>query len=619
MAHESFEDAATADVMNRQFVSVKVDREERLDVDAIYMQAVQTMTGHGGWPMTVFLAPDGRPFFGGTYFPKTGRHGLPGFVEVLDAVADAWDHRRDELLDQAVKLTDHIAQADRLRPSTEPLTTEILQRAYASAVQQFDGQLGGFGAAPKFPQTMTLDFLLRTHLRNHAPETLAMVQLSLDAMASGGMYDQLGGGFHRYSVDAGWLVPHFEKMLYDQALLARVYLHAFLVTGEPRYRTVVEETVTYVLRDLRHPAGGFYSAEDADSEGVEGKFYVWSRAELRDVCGADADDVAAYYGVTEAGNFEGANILHVAVRGTPRPPEVERWRSPLFEQREQRVHPARDDKVLLAWNALMLDSLAEAAAALERPDWMDAARANARFLLDGLRRDDARLLRSWQDGRASHLAYAEDYAALVSALLTLAEVDDVMWLADARTVADALLSLFGDDESGGFFTTGRDAEELITRPKDLFDNATPSANSLASEALLRLAAFTGEHGYEHAAVGVLRLLAVPMAQHPTAFAHLLGALERYLTPPLEVVVVGARAERATAALEHEVRSRFLPASVSVVAPPGAGADLTPLLADRLPAGAPTAYVCEHYACKQPVTNPADLRAQLDDVLASRAR
>ena len=624
MAHESFEDPDVAAVMNRLVVSVKVDREERPDVDGIYMQAVQAMTGRGGWPMTVFVDPDGRPFFGGTYFPKEERHGMPGFVTVLEAVDEAWRGRRDDLLEQAGKLTKVLERTGSLGatgdgPAPPP---DILARGYESVRSQYDPQFGGFGPAPKFPQAMTLDFLLRTFVRNQAPESLDMVRVSLDAMADGGMYDQVGGAFHRYSTDAHWLVPHFEKMLYDQALLTSAYLHAHLVTGEPRYRRVVEETIGYVLRDLRHEQGGFFSAEDADSEGVEGKFYLWSLEEIERICGEDAPEVVRYFGVTESGNFEDphtgyrGNILHVVDR-TEDPTEAVRRAVPkLFAARERRVRPGLDDKVLLAWNALFQRSLAEAAAAFERDDWMDAARRNARFLLTELRRDDGRLLRSWQDGRANHLAYAEDYAALLEALVTLAEVDDVAWLADARWVADELLRLFHDDEGGGFFTTGVDAESLIVRPKEYQDNATPAENSLASNGLLRLAALTGVGRYEVPAEEVLRLLGAVLAEHASAFAYLLGALERLVTPPLEVAVIGDRG--GADVLRREVHGRLLPAAVTVSAAPGAGADVTPLLADRaLVDGKPTAYVCEHFACRQPVTTPEDLRAQLDAALAAR--
>ncbi len=629
MAHESFEDADVAAVMNRLFVNVKVDREERPDVDAVYMQAVQALTGQGGWPMTVFLTPEGEPFFGGTYFPKEPGHGRPGFVQLLEAVDDAWQQRRDDLLADATKLGDALRRetfADAAVSDTDPanLPTDVLARARDGIASQFDPQFGGFGSAPKFPQAMTLDFLLQRAVGEDDADALAMVSTSLDAMAAGGMYDVVGGGFHRYSVDESWLIPHFEKMLYDQALLLRVYLHAHLVTGEPRYRRVVEEIVGYVMRDLRHDAGGFFSAEDADSEGVEGKFYAWSLAELVEVCGDDAGAVVDCFGVTETGNFRDphtaftGNVLQAVDRTADRPEAVVRALPRLFDRREGRVRPGLDDKVLLGWNALFLRALAEAAAALDRDDWMDAARTNARFLLANLRRDDGRLLRSWQaDGGARHLAYAEDHAALLEALLTLAEVDDVAWLTEARAVADALVERFADPTGPGFFTTGDDAEALIVRPKDLMDNAIPAENSLAAEGLLRLRSLTGERGYADRAVAYLSTLAETMAKHPSAFGLLLVAYERAVTPAIEVAIVGDPG--TTGPLRHEVLGRFVPAAVTVTAPPGTGADVTPLLADRPRAdGHATAYLCEEFVCREPVTDPARLRAQVDAALAARS-
>jgi uncharacterized protein YyaL (SSP411 family) len=622
MAHESFEDPDVAAVMNDKFVNVKVDREERPDVDAIYMQAVQAMTGSGGWPMTVFLDHDGRPFFGGTYFPPDDRQGMPGFVRILDAVEDAWRHRRAELDQQAEQLHQAIEESTAIGAAAGQgprgaLTSAILDRAVASLHQQYDARFGGFGRAPKFPQAMAITLLLDLAATDAHPEALEMATGSLDAMAAGGIYDQVGGGFHRYSVDAHWLVPHFEKMLYDQALLVRAYLHAWMVTGSERYRRVVEETVTYVLRDLRHPDGGFFSAEDADSEGVEGKFYVWSLEELEGLCGDALSDVVRYFGVTARGNFEDphtgfrGNILHAVGPPEDRPESIGVVLPTLFAAREQRVRPGLDDKVLLGWNALFLRSLVEAAHGLQRDDWMGAARANAAFLLRELRRDDGRLLRSWQDGRANLLAYAEDYASLLEALLTLTELDDVHWLVEARAVADGLVTLFADDERGGFFTTGADAEALIVRPKDYQDNATPSENSLAADGLLRLAALTGEADPAQRAERWLATLAPVLGEHPTAFAFLLEALERVVHPPLEVAIVGDPGP-ARDALVDVLRTRVVPGSVRVTAAPGVGADVTPLLADRAVVdGQPAAYVCERFACRLPGTEPAALREELD--------
>jgi uncharacterized protein len=620
MAHESFEDDATADLMNRLFVNVKVDREERPDVDAIYMQSVQALTGRGGWPMSVWCTPDARPFYAGTYFPDTERHGMPSFARVCEAVAEAWRDRRAEVQQQGEQLTAAIAEGVLPDDTHGALSSEILDHAYEAIRRQFEPRYGGFGNAPKFPQAMTLELLCNAYVRNDAPETRTMITTSLDGMAAGGIHDQLGGGFARYSTDERWLVPHFEKMLYDNALLTRAYLHGFLVTGDERYRAVVEDTVGYVLRDLRAPEGGFYAAEDADSEGVEGKFFCWSLSEVREVCGDDADEVIAYYGVTEQGNFADphtgfrANVLHLADPHAPPTPAIERGRAALFARRETRVRPGRDDKVLLSWNALMLRALAEAAAALDRDDWFEAARTNARFLLDEMRRPDGRFLRSW---RAPYLAYAEDYAALLEALCTLVELDDIGWLADARAVADDLLRLFGDADAPGFFTTGNDAETLVVRAKDLFDDATPSANSLAANGLLRLAALTGEPRYEAPAIPVLEMLARPMASHATAFAHLLAACERAITPPIEIAIVGDAGDTRTKELRHEVAARLIPASVVLT---GDARDDIPLLAQRERAdGKPTAYVCEHYACRLPVTTSDELRAEIEAALARRQR
>jgi uncharacterized protein YyaL (SSP411 family) len=449
-----------------------------------------------------------------------------------------------------------------------------------------------------------------------------MATVTLDAMAAGGMHDQIGGGFHRYSTDPYWLVPHFEKMLYDQALLLGAYTRGWLVTREPRYRRVAEGIVHYVTRDLGHPGGGWYGAEDADSEGVEGLFYLWSEEELRAVCGADADEVARYFGVTAAGNFEDphtgvrGNILHVVDRTEEPPAAVVRSRPRLLAARAARTRPGLDDQVLVGWNALFARSLAEAAGAFERADWLDAARRAGRFLLASRRRPDGRLPHGWQGGGARGLGFAEDYAALLEALVSLAEVDDVAWLDDARRIADDLLARFGDPEGGGFFTTGTDAETLMVRPKDLQDGAIPAASSLAASGLLRLAALTGEDRYAEPARRWLRTLGPLLGEHPSAFPYLLGALERTLTPPLEVALVGAGP--GLDALQREVRGRLLPNAVTLSAAAGAGADRSPLLADRpLVDGRATAYVCERFACQAPVTDPVALRAALDAAVTAR--
>jgi uncharacterized protein YyaL (SSP411 family) len=593
MAHESFEDDETAGVMNDLFVNVKVDREERPDVDDIYMEATQAMSGHGGWPMTVFCTPEGKPFFAGTYFPKVSRGGMISFTELCGRIDDVWRTRRADLEQQADQLTASLGRSNLLSAADGLPSRDDYEAALSVLRGQHDDEWGGFGGAPKFPQAMSHELLLRGAV-------VEPVLTSLDAMASGGIYDHLGGGFARYSVDGTWLAPHFEKMLYDNALLTRLYLHAWQVTGEPRHLQVVEETIGYVLRELRHPSGGFTSAEDADSEGVEGKFYVWSLEEVLAIGGQAAAD---WYGVTEEGNFEGHNILNrIDHRGDLlRPSEIEDARQRLFDHREGRARPGLDDKVLTEWNALMLAAVAEAAAATGNRAWLDAAVANGEFLLANLRRDDGRLLRSWQsEGGARHLAYATDHAALVDAFTRLAEATgQARWIGAARETADALIELFWDDEQGGLFTTGHDAERLITRGKDLMDNATPGANSLAAVALLRLSALTGVDRYRERAEDILRLLGGVAVQHPAAFAHLLGALDLVTDGITEVVVAGDRPDLVAA-----VQQRYLPNAVLAW-----GERYDSPLWDGRDEG--RAYVCEGYVCKLPATTVDDLAAQLE--------
>jgi uncharacterized protein YyaL (SSP411 family) len=608
MAHESFEDEATARVLNDLFVNVKVDREERPDVDAIYMDATQAMTGSGGWPMTVFMAPDGRPFYCGTYFPNEPRHGMPSFVEICRAVDDAWRNRRDELLTQANQLTESIGRSAMLSAPGGAVVpgTAALTAAYRQLLDQHDDQWGGFGRAPKFPQTMSLELLLRAHHRNNSEQTLGVVQTSLDAMAAGGIYDHLGGGFARYSVDAIWLVPHFEKMLYDQALIARVYLHAWQVTSSPAYRQVLDETIEYVLRDLRDGAGGFYAAEDADSEGVEGKFYVWTPDELRAAVGDDtlAEAATAWYGVTEDGNFEGTTILNrIGHRGDLlRPPDVEEARRRLFEARALRVRPGLDDKVLAEWNGLMLATLAEAAAVTGNERWLDEARRAGGFLLEHLRRADGRWLRSWQAERGAGrtLAFAADHGALIDGFTRLAEATgESRWIVAAVDTAEALLGLFWDDEDDGVFTTGHDAEQLVRRPKDLLDNATPSASSLAAVGLLRLGALTGVDRYTQRAEAIVRPLGAIAVQHPTAFGHLLAAVDLVDAGITEIAVVGERDD-----LVRAVHERYLPTAVLAWGQPYE----SPLWHERKDG---FAYVCRHYACQAPADSVSTLLGQLE--------
>jgi len=624
MERESFEDARIAALMNEHYVNIKVDREERPDLDQIYMTAVQMMTRHGGWPLTVFLTPDLVPFYGGTYFPPEDRHGMPGFPRVLLGVADAYRSRPEEVRESAGEILGELRRMGVSAASGEAISTELLDQAQRALARSYDARHGGFGGAPKFPASMSLEFLLRAHKRTGDARALEMVVSTGRRMAEGGMYDQLGGGFHRYSTDAHWLVPHFEKMLYDNALLSRHYLHVFQATGEEFFRRVTVETLDYVTREMTDAGGGFYSTQDADSEGVEGKFFVWDEAEVEGLLGEeDARLFNAYYGVTPHGNFEESNILHVsrAAEEVARESGVEvgrlnealeRGRRALFEARERRVKPGRDEKVLTAWNGLMLESFAEAAAALDRPDYRETAERNARFVLDSLRAGGL-LLHVYKDGRAKHAGFLDDYAFFVSGLVTLFETTgEARWLEEAVALADRMVEEFWDEEGGGFFYTGRSGEQLIVRNKDYFDNAIPSGNSVAAELLLRLSVLTGSEDYRRKAVAVLRLVRDLAERHPTAFGYALGAFDFYLSTPKEIVVVTPRGGEA-GPFAREVWGRYLPNKVVVQASEGDErlAELAPLLRDRgALGGKTTAYVCEHYACRQPVTDPAELVSQL---------
>jgi uncharacterized protein len=595
MERESFEDEQTARLMNERFVPIKLDREERPDLDSIYMEACQAMTGQGGWPLNVFLTPEQVPFYAGTYFPPEARMGMPSWRQVLAAVAEAWEDKRDEIRAGGERIAERLRGGAVLSPSQREVDASALDAAVDRLAQTYDRVHGGFGVAPKFPPASAIELLLRRGETEMSAHTLRR-------MASGGIYDQVGGGFARYSVDTQWLVPHFEKMLYDNALLARAYLHGWQVTGDELFRTVCEETLDWALRELRGPEGGFHSALDADSEGEEGRFYVWTLDELREVLGDEADAAIAWFGVTERGNFEGRNIL-TRGEGDP-PPDLGEWRRTLYDARAQRVWPGLDDKRLTSWNALMISALAEAGAVLERDDYLDAARATAEFLLGDLRDSDGRLLRSWKDGTAKLNAYLEDHAYLLEALLTLYEASfEPRWFEAARELADTMIERFADPEQGGFFETSADHERLIARRKDLEDHPIPAGNSSAAYGLLRLAALTGEHEYERHAESVLRLLWELAPKHPQAFGHLLQALDFHLARTREVALVGDD----DGELARTVRSRFRPHLVLA----GGDPDGVPLLAGREPVeGRAAAYVCENFACKLPVTEPAELEELL---------
>jgi hypothetical protein len=591
MERESYEDEETARLMNERFVCVKLDREERPDLDAIYMEACQAMTGHGGWPLNAFLTPEQVPFYAGTYFPPERRMGMPSWRDVLTAVSEAWRERRDEIRSGSDRIVQRLQGAALLTPSKEVMDPRALDDALRRLRDSYDRIHGGFGGAPKFPPASAIEFLLRrgeTEMTTH----------TLRAMASGGMYDQVGGGFARYSVDERWLVPHFEKMLYDNALLARAYLHGWQVTGDPLFRDVCCETLDWALREMRAPEGGFFSALDADSEGEEGKFYVWSLQELRELVG---DEAAAWFGATERGNFEGRNI---PVRGPGQPEQLDEWRRVLYEARAERVWPGRDDKRLASWNALMITALAEAGAVLDRHDYIDAARACAEFVLRDLRDRSGRLLRTYKDGEAKLNAYLEDHAFLLEALITLYESSfEARWFTAAGELAGALIERFADEQNGGFFETSTDHERLVARRKDLEDSPIPAGNSSAAYGLLRLAALSGDQEYERRAVSVLRLLHTVAVQHPQAFGHLLQALDFHFAPTREVALVG----EDTSELERVVRASFRPHLVLA----GGERDGVPLLEGREPVdGRPAAYVCEHFACKAPVTEPDELERLL---------
>ncbi|MCH8869798.1 MAG: thioredoxin domain-containing protein [Chloroflexi bacterium] len=638
MERESFENPETAAIMNERFVSIKVDREERPDIDSIYMSAVQAMTGHGGWPMTVFLTPDGKPFYGGTYFPPDDRGGTPAFPKVLTALSEAYRNDRENV----VKTTEQLIERMELMGSanagnSSPLTEDVLHQAFRRIAGDFDDRHGGVGIQPKFPQPMTYEFLLRYHLRTQNAEALDMVELTLERMANGGIYDQIGGGFHRYSTDTYWLVPHFEKMLYDNALLVQLYLHAYQVTGKPMYRRIVEETLAYVTREMTSPEGGFYSAQDADSEGVEGKFFVWMPQEIQGVLGDDdAEVVGRYYGVTPHGNFEGRNILHVALDAATLAADegltadefsrlIDRAKQKLLDVRSRRVAPQRDDKVLTSWNGMMLRAFAEAGAILGRPEYVKVAEQNAKFLLDSMVKD-GRVLRTYKAttdetgatgalGEAKLNGYLEDYAFLIDGLLALHEASfGQRWLAEAIRLGHHMVDLFWDDATGLFYDTGRDHETLVVRPRDFSDNAIPSGSSMASGVLLRLSVITGELGFREKAEAGLRSVRDVMTSYPTGSGHWLGDLDFLLSSPKEVVVVGPRWDEKTEALFREVYRHHMPNRVFLGVDPSAsgesGTDI-PLLQDRVTLGGqPTAYVCENYVCNLPVVDPKELAKQL---------
>ncbi|HVU86132.1 MAG TPA: thioredoxin domain-containing protein [Pirellulales bacterium] len=632
MEHESFENPAIAAQLNAGFVSIKVDREERPDLDQIYMSAVQMLTGRGGWPMSVFLTPELKPFYGGTYFPPHARMGMPGFDQVLAAVLDAWKNRRTEVTSAAQRLTDQLTSMTQLAVPAEAPTAAAFAAAQGELARLFDPREGGIGGAPKFPHAIDLRLLLRLWQRDRNAKTLDMVRLTLDKMAAGGIYDHLGGGFHRYSVDDHWLVPHFEKMLYDNALLASCYIEAFQATGDERYAQVVRETLDYVLREMRDPAGGFRSTQDADSEGEEGKFYVWKPAEVEEVLGTDrARTFCCVYDVSDAGNFEASNILNrpkpldQCARVLHREPddleeELANSRKQLLAARAKRVAPALDDKVLVNWNGLMIAALAQAGAALGVPAYVAAAAQAANFILERMRRDDGRLLHAYRNGAARFDGYLDDYACLADALVSLYEADfDERWIAEAVVLADIILARFADRARGGFFFTADDHETLVARPAEIQDGSTPSATAMAVTALLRLGKLTGRTDYLEAADKTLRLFADLMQKHPMATAQMLIAFDFAQGPTPELVLIGDSRSAAVSNVLADLRRRFWPAKVVAARPTEhQGAVLAPLFEGKGMAGAgqenggePVLYVCENFACREPIADAAAITAEFD--------
>jgi uncharacterized protein len=624
MAHESFEDEQIAQLMNENFVNIKVDREERPDLDQIYMNAVQMMTHHGGWPMTVFLTPDGVPFYGGTYFPPQDRYNMPGFPRVLVGVAEAYRDRRSDIAETSASLLQELQRLSATSGSSQPLDKELLDVAYVGIARSYDPVNGGFGSAPKFPPAMTLEFLLRTYLRTGKTEALQMVRHTTEQMAHGGMYDQLGGGFHRYSTDARWLVPHFEKMLYDNALLSRLYLHYFQLTADSFAREVTEGILDYVLREMTSAEGGFYSTQDADSEGHEGKFFVWDTSEIRAVLGdKDADLFSKYHDITDGGNFEGKNIpnipralaevaAQIGISEKDLTASLNQSKRKLFEAREQRVKPDRDEKVLTAWNGLMLSSFAEAGIALGREDYLQVARNNARFILSNLR-SDGFLLRTHKDGIGKYNAYLEDYAFFIDGLVTLYETTgELEWLTEAISLNQRMVDEFWDEQDGGFFFTGKSHENLIVRSKDYFDNATPSGNSVAASVLLRLAILTDNEGYKNLAVSVFQQVAGSAQKYPSGFGYALSAIDFLLSKPKEVAIVGTEQVSVKTFL-WEAWRQYQPNKVVAARVVGQNQEssLPALLGNRPPIdGKTTAYVCQNYVCQQPLTDLQPFAEQL---------
>jgi uncharacterized protein YyaL (SSP411 family) len=613
MAHECFENHDIASLMNQHFINIKVDREERPDLDSIYMEAVQAITGSGGWPLTVFLTPKGAPFFGGTYFPPEDRRGMPGFSKVLAAVAEAYRNRRGDIEQHAREIITALSRGEITNDViVEPLTVDLMSNTFTVLRSNFDFENGGFGGAPKFPQSQALQFLLRYASRFSDNKALDMVEFTLEKMARGGIYDQIGGGFHRYTTDQYWMIPHFEKMLYDNALLSRLYLHTYIYTKKSLYRTITEQTLDYILREMTSPEGGFYGSQDADSEGIEGKYYIWTEKEFIDVLGKDIGKmVSNYFGVTKDGNFEGSTVLYVADQTVMETSTIEQAKALLLERRAHRVKPYRDEKILASWNGLIMTSMAEAACVFKREDYLNAAIANGTFLIDFMI-VDGHLKHSYKDGQSKIEGYLQDYAMVIDGLLALHQATlQGRWLLKAIELGETMVARFWDKDM--LYDSDNEQNNLLFRPRNVFDEAIPSGSSAAANVLLKLAKITGEEKFRQVAIQSLQSVAELMHRAPLGLSNWLCVLDFYLSHPKEIVIVGYVQDAATVELLHTVCTMWLPNKVVV------GYDqfkkdpvsrLKLFEGKGMINGKTTVYICENYACKKPATDASSLRAQL---------
>jgi uncharacterized protein len=614
MAHESFENIEISGQMNENFINVKVDREERPDVDHIYMESVQAMVGSGGWPLTVFLTPERKPFFGGTYFPPEDRRGMPGFPRVLRMVAEAYKHKSDSVKQATSQITDYLVRVNNLTERTGPLTRNIMDQAFSSLESCFDERSGGFGSAPKFPNPLTLEFLLRYYAGSGEKRALAMVEITLEKMAAGGIYDQVGGGFHRYATDGAWQIPHFEKMLYDNALLTQTYIHAYQITGKTTWSEIAQETIGYLLREMRDTDGGFYCSQDADTEGEEGKYYLWTAQEMEEVLGRDLfSQVKDYWGITGGGNFEGRNILH-RTDSPEAPAFVQNALALLVRRREKRTKPSRDEKVLASWNGLTLSALIEASVILRRPDFQAAAIANGEFLLDNMIKPDGRLMHSYKDGQVRINGFLDDYASVIDGFLSLHQITlETKWLESAIDLTQKMIQHFYDAETGILYDTANDQKDLLVRPRNDFDGAVPSGGANAALVLLKMGEVTGNASYQEIAARAITAVANNACQTPMGYSQWLCALDFFLSSPPVVVIVGDRRNLNTQDLKDVVYKQWMPNKIVVSRNPAQPDSLQNLALFKerfMLDNKPTVYVCQKNTCKTPATSAEELERSL---------